>query len=190
MVIAVFSIGVLAVLKMLTYNIATADTIRLKTTASFLAKESMSLAFNLRDSNRLSSLPWDCVSNDKYTSDLDVCKDFLISGQQSTTAWMFGANADDFVDIRKLTLGTSFDEKFQQARLSMLSGTKEFPVMYYGTGFQWTPSYFARYVVFAGLTESWVLIPRDQLVKIESHVLYEKWGMTWEVVLESFIWNY
>ena len=53
MVIAVFSIGVLAVLKMITYNIAAADTIRLKTTASFLANESMSLAFNMRDSNRL-----------------------------------------------------------------------------------------------------------------------------------------
>lgn len=53
MVIAVFSIGVLAVLKMITYNIAAADTIRLKTTASFLAKESMSLVFNMRDSNRL-----------------------------------------------------------------------------------------------------------------------------------------
>jgi hypothetical protein len=38
---------------MITYNIGAADTIRLKTTASFLAKESMSLVFNTRDSNRL-----------------------------------------------------------------------------------------------------------------------------------------
>lgn len=191
-VIAVFSIGVLAVLKMVTYNISAADTIRLKTTASFLAKESMSLVFNLRDSNRLSALEWDCVPNTSYdsTSDLEICSDSLISGQQATTAWMFGVSPTAFVDIRKLSLSSDFDKDFEQARLAMLSGTVDFPVMHYGTGTVGTPSYFARYVVFTGLVESGVLLSRDQLVKVESHVLYKKWNMTWEVVLESFIWNY
>lgn len=192
MVIAVFSIGVLAVLKMITYNIAAADTIRLKTTASFLAKESMSLAFNMRDSNRLAWLEWDCVPNIAYNweTKLDVCSDYLISGQQATTAWMFWVGSDSFVDIHKLSLSSGFDAKFEQARLALFTGTSEFPVMYYWTWNAGTPTYFARYVVFTGLVESGVLIPRDQLLKVESHVLYKKWTMQWEVVLESFIWNY
>ena len=80
-VIVVLSIGVLSVLKMVTYNIGSMDKIRVRTMATLLAKESMSLAFNLRDSNRLSSLDWDCVPNTHYngSSDLNVCSDYLLS---------------------------------------------------------------------------------------------------------------
>jgi len=182
----------LAVLKMITYNIAAADTIRLKTTASFLAKESMSLAFNMRDSNRLAWLDWDCVPNIAYdgVSRLDVCSDSLISGQQSTTAWMLGVTPNSFVDIHKISLASGFDARFEQAKLALFTGTNQFPVMYYWTWDAGVATYFARYVVFTGLVESGVLIPRDKLVKVESHVLYKKWTMQWEVVLESFIWNY
>jgi hypothetical protein len=33
-------------------------------------------------------------------------------------------------------------------------------------------------------------LPVDKILKVESHVLYKKWWNTWEVVFESFIWNY
>ncbi|HCB51093.1 TPA: hypothetical protein DEP21_00660 [Patescibacteria group bacterium] len=52
-VIAVFSVGVLAVLRMVLYNMSVMDGIETKTTATFLAKESMDLVYSLRDSNRL-----------------------------------------------------------------------------------------------------------------------------------------
>ena len=81
-------------LKMITSNIQTTDTLRLKTTAAFLAKESMTLAFNIRDTNRLAGLERDCVPNARYDENnvtkLDVCNDYLISGQQTKTAWMLG----------------------------------------------------------------------------------------------------
>ncbi|MEI6426568.1 MAG: hypothetical protein WCO66_04420, partial [Candidatus Absconditabacteria bacterium] len=123
-------------------------------------------------------------------SHLDVCSDSLISGQQSSAAWMLGVSPNSFVDIRKVSLATDFDTQFKQARLNLFTGTNQFPAMYYGSEHSGTPTYFARYVVFTGLIESGVLIPRDQLVKVESHVLYNKGTMTGEVVLESFIGNY
>ena len=30
----------------------------------------------------------------------------------------------------------------------------------------------------------------DKILKIESHVLYKKWALTWEKVMETFIGNY
>lgn len=191
LVIAVFSIGVLAVLKMVTYNISAVDTIRLKTTASFLAKESMTLAFNMRDTNRLAWLERDCVPNDKYLDTLDVCSDFLISWHQNqNVVWMLGVDPISSIDIRKVSWNSNFDTMFNQTRLGLFSWTNLFPVQYYGTWFGGSPTYFARYVLFTGVVESWVVLPLDQLVKIESHVLYKKGSITGEVVLESFIWNY
>ena len=192
-VIAVFSIWVLSILKMITYNIGAEDTIRLKTTASFLAKESMSLVFNTRDSNRLAWLERDCIPNLQYngTDKLDVCSDSLISGHQlDHTAWMFDISPTHFVDIQKISLSSDFASNFEHARLFLSSWAQTFPVSYYSTWDWWVPTYYARYVVFTWLIESGVVLPRDQLVKVESHVLYQKWSMTGEFVLESFIWNY
>jgi prepilin-type N-terminal cleavage/methylation domain-containing protein len=50
-VIAVFSIGVLAVLRLVIYNMSAVKTLETRTTATFLAKEGIELAYNLRDSN-------------------------------------------------------------------------------------------------------------------------------------------
>jgi hypothetical protein len=33
-------------------------------------------------------------------------------------------------------------------------------------------------------------LPEDKILKVESHVLYNKLGKTWDIVFESFIWNY
>jgi hypothetical protein len=51
-------------------------------------------------------------------------------------------------------------------------------------------TYFARYLSFVEVEEWDNVLPVDKILKIESHVLYKKWGNTWEVVFESFIWNY
>jgi hypothetical protein len=49
------------------------------------------------------------------------------------------------------------------------------------------PTWFARYIVIDTVT--WVN-KDDKLLKIESHVLYQRWALTWEKVMETFIGNY
>mgnify|MGYP002620718638 FL=1 len=34
------------------------------------------------------------------------------------------------------------------------------------------------------------VLPNDKILKVESHVLYDKSWKTWDIVFESFIWNY
>jgi len=83
-VIAVFSIGVLAILRMVLHNMSVMDSIQTRTTATFLAKESIELVYNIRDTNRLAGLPWNCIVNTNYQAtdiDLDtVCRDYFLSG--------------------------------------------------------------------------------------------------------------
>ena len=61
MALTVFSIGVLAVMRLITQNISSMDKAQSTTTATFLAKEGLELAYNMRDSNLQKGLPWNCV---------------------------------------------------------------------------------------------------------------------------------
>ena len=49
--ITVFAIGVLAVLRLLTSNLVTMDKTENRTIATFLAKESLEMVYNMRDTN-------------------------------------------------------------------------------------------------------------------------------------------
>lgn len=84
--ISVFAIGVLAVLRLITQNLVTLDLTQTRTTATFLAKEGIELAYNMRDSNIQKSLPRDCVLDLNLSADdfgiIDenkVCKRYFSS---------------------------------------------------------------------------------------------------------------
>lgn len=63
--ITVFSIGVLAVMRVITQNISSMDKVEARTTATFLAKEGLELVYNMRESNLEKSLPRNCVLTDQ-----------------------------------------------------------------------------------------------------------------------------
>jgi Tfp pilus assembly protein PilV len=68
--IVIFSIGILAVLNLVTNNLKSMDQNNLKLNATLLAKESMELVYNLRDSNIQKELSWNCILNkDMYSWD-------------------------------------------------------------------------------------------------------------------------
>ena len=54
---------------------------------------------------------------------------------------------------------------------------------------EWT--WFARYLLITWVVdEGGNVVDTDKLLKIESHVLYRKWYLTGEKVMETFMWNY
>ena len=59
--ISVFAIGILAVLRVLTWNLSVLDTTNIKLQATVLAKEWIELLYNVRDSNLEKNLSWNCV---------------------------------------------------------------------------------------------------------------------------------
>ena len=190
--LVVFSIGVLAVLRLITQNLVTLDITQSRTMATFLAKEWMELVYNMRDSNIDKWLPWDCL-----------LQEWLIQDADTACIWNFSLWGNKILQIsfdsgvytyaQTVNLGTNFKEIWSWNRLYYTTwGIWWHQIFWYSSlpaqGSTLTP--FSRYILFTGVREWTNLLPRDSILKIESHVLYNKWGKTWEVVLESFIWNY
>ena len=198
--ITVFAIGVLAVLRLITQNLVTLDITQMRTNATFLAKEWIELVYNMRDSNISKWLPWDCVlvpdllTGDRWTVDVEkVCARYFSSWSQNNQLLQISFDPNWYTYSFPVDAGKDFAE--------LRSGNR----LYYTTWDAWwhqifrysshpvewiDPTVFSRYILFTGVREWDNILPRDSILKVESHVLYNKWTKTWEVVLESFIWNY
>ena len=197
--ITVFAIGVLAVLRLITQNLVTLDITQSRTTATFLAKEWIELVYNMRDSNIIKWLPRDCVLKTWFVFD----GFWNIVDLEDVCAWKFASWTSEILQI-------SFDSGVYTYAVPVLPGLNFADLwsgnrLYYTTWTIWwhdifwyssrpmvgvNPTIFSRYILFTGVREWATLLPRENILKIESHVLYNKWTKTWEVVLESFIGNY
>lgn len=192
--ISVFSVGILVVLQMIIKNLTVVDTVKLRSSATILAKEWVELAFNIRDANLDKWLNWDCLlDNEIYhtrqndlTSDQNICEDTLDGTLQ------LSFSPDQYIYSKRIELSDNFTEAFENNTLYSSSG-----VFYSNnqdaleeTYWHSEESFYARYLVFKQLVENERILPSDKLLKIESHVLIRKWWYTGEVILESLIWNY
>ena len=103
----------------------------------------------------------------------------------------------------------SFNALFEKSKLCLFSWDDMYWYSYC-EGKWWEETIFARYLSFtpvyidvkantfstasaakSNLAQSNVyVLPEDKILKVESHVLYNKHGKTWDIVFESFIWNY
>ena len=199
--ISVFAIGVLAVLRLITQNLVTLDLTQTRTTATFLAKEWIELAYNMRDSNIQKSLPRDCILDPNLSAD-----DFGIIDQNKVCKWYFSSWANDgsvlqiafdpegyfFTSSQKVETG--FTDLRETNRLyyttGMVGDHELFRYSYLASEEGETATEFARYLRFLPVKENDIHLPTNAILKIESHVLYRKWNTTGDVLLESFIWNY
>lgn len=200
--ITVFSIGVLAVLRVLTWNLSIMDNTEIKLQSTVLAKEWLELLYNLRDSNLEKSLPWNCVLNqDVYgwnsgqliqNTEDKICTGYFGSGNfnrvlQLSFSWQnyYYQNLTESHDY--------FTGLFEDNQLCLFTweiGDENMSWFSYCLWDVGEPTFFARYLSFTWVVADWYLLPKDKILKVESHVLYKKWHKTWDIVFESFIWNY
>lgn len=197
--IAVFAVGVLSVLRLITQNLALLDTTQIRTTATFLAKEWIELVYNLRDSNLQKSLPWDCILKTWFVID-----DFGTMDPDAVCAWNFSTWFIDkllqisfedswYMYTHAVDMWLDFPSLWKENTLYFTTGTLGWYELFWYSSSpreQSTPTFFSRYILFTGVYEWDKILPRESIVKVESHVLYSKWSKTWEVVLESFIGKY
>ena len=198
--ITVFAVGVLAVLRLITQNLVTLDKTEARTTATFLAKEWIELTYNMRDSNKAKSLPWDCILDPNLSAD-----DFGYYDEKTVCVRSFASWTEDnnILQLSFTLEGYMYTNIVERAEdfFGLWSGNK----LYYTTGYvagtelfrysnfpteNLEPTVFSRYISFGVVREWDKILPPNKILKVESHVLYMKGSITWEVVLESFIWNY
>ncbi len=179
-VLLVFSIGVLAVLRLILHNMDTMSNLEAKSTATLLAKEWLELVYNTRDSNRIASLPWDCIINKEYDENLTrekTCKNYFLDN------WW----------LRKIENNESINRKMadpnniiEESKLYIKNNNTTI----YTHESSDQPSIFSRYIYFTGVKDNGTIINTWYILKLESHVIYQRWSKTGEIILESFIWNY
>lgn len=206
--IVVFSIWVFAVLGLLTSNLKWMDRNDLRLQWTLLAKEWLELVYNMRDSNLERELPWNCILDSQLYK-------VVSSGVSNTVSYWNPANSefDEFENICSwyfnsvpaLQISYSADNYIVANRTSeWFSGNQ----LYMHTWDKWLIRYshennngeltvFSRYITFTWITEEipWNneeknLLDTWKILKVSSHVLWQRWSTTWEVVLDSFIWNY
>lgn len=203
--ITVFSIGVFAVLRVLTWNLSIMDRTNMKLQSTVLAKEWLELLYNVRDSNLNKGLPWDCIM-DKGIYDINqstlnsnieygggdpknyICKWFFWKDLNKIVQLSFDEN--NYLSQKILDKASNFDQLFEDNKLCLFTWEQMQRYSYCDQNGLWEPTFFARYLSFSQVNVSNGSLPNDKILKVESHVLYKKWYKTGDLVFESFIWNY
>ena len=197
--IAVFCTWILVVLHGLSQTLRNQDYANVQITSSFLAREWIELMFNLRDANYHKELPWNCVfksvnslRNSYRENDNPFCGWYLWSWSVNVlkiSIWLWG----NYVYVETGNISDDFDDNFNNYQIYLHTWN----VMGNQTGFvydyTWSEEekiWFARYLVITWIVENGELIDKDKILKLESHVLYKRWELTWEKIMETFIWNY
>lgn len=207
--ISVFAIGILAVLRVLTGNLSTLDTANIKLQATVLAKEGIELLYNVRDSNLEKNLSWNCVMNPAVygwtTDDLNGYYWDSDNPEWIICSWKFWINQllklsfdkNNYLYQELLNKSDSFEDLFKNAQLCLFSWDDNmYWYAYCSDNSNWEETIFARYISFSPVyygtdfsTDSEPL-STGKILKVDVHVLYDKLGKTWDIVFESFIWNY
>ncbi|MDR2191198.1 MAG: hypothetical protein LBP53_08825 [Candidatus Peribacteria bacterium] len=98
---------------------------------------------------------------------------------------------EQYVKITTEELSPSFEENFTKFQLSYATG--DIPPFQYVQKKQHADTSdeqslrYARYLLLLPVYENGTALPTDHILKIESHVLFQKGALTGEKVMESFI---
>ena len=206
-VIMVFCIGILVVVHGLSQTLRNKDYANTQIKSAFFAREWIELVFNLRDANYHKELPWNCIFNysdngieiklDDYGNEIknSACSDYLWSWDlQVLKISMWSDNEYIHVESDKDVDIWDFTWMFENYQIYVHTWELNDMTWFY-YDYTWNDderTWFARYLVITWVVydESSKIIDPDKLLKIESHVLYQKWILTWEKVMETFIGNY
>ena len=179
-VIVVFGVGILAILTMLTNSIGYFDMVNMQTRATMLAKESLDLAYAHRDSNLEQGYPRNYVGYDE-TNNKEIIR----------TPWevyKLGFSKERHYLLEKSEKQSNFSSNFNTFRVTLETRDGNQPSYYHylkeKDDSNDVSKGFARRIEFSEV--KWGF-PKNKLLKISSHALYQRWATTGEVILEWFI---
>lgn len=208
--LGIFSVGILTILNLLINNLYFLDKASTRTQASLLAKEGIELVYNLRDSNLAKSYPWNCIPYENISYGAwwgeKICQTTFGSGEGKIFDIRFASENYYTITGVKKELGSDRKQNFENYEIF----AKTWLVLKWEINLEDNYIYstqkadkqkneftkYARYLVLKPLLASGVdkkpgeEIRIDNILKIESHVLYKNGTRTGEVIFESFIWNH
>lgn len=182
--ILIFSIWILTILVVISKNVLTADRIKNKTTATFLAKEWIEIIYNQRDTNLDKWLAWNCT---KTNSNYECIDKFWVGKYYKT--WV---NLSGWINIT--TSNSSNQDNLLYFHEWKIKDSVWAPILsgfWYDYNTDWKKTIFSRFVWFSWLyleSESGIA-DTTKILKINSYVRYNKGSAQDEVVLESIIWE-
>jgi hypothetical protein len=185
-------------LRLISQNLIALDATQLRTSATLLAKEWIELVYNMRDSNLDKWLPRDCVLDSWFIIDPSNPVEPITACLRKFSLWnnkilQISFDSGDYMYALPVNRDTTFGDLRNTNKLYYITWDIWWHTIFRHSSRHQTnntPTYFARYILFTGVREWIHTLPTDSILKVESHVLYTKWNKTWEVILESFVWNY
>ena len=199
-VIVVFCVGILVVLQWLSQTLRNKDYANIQIKSAFFAREWIEMMFNLRDANYHKKLPWNCIFKhednprrimDDNINDNPFCKR-LFAPWTVLKVWIW--TDGEFIETEIIDeLNEDFDKRLENFQIylhtwSNLNGFTGYLYNHVKDGGEET--WFGRYLLIKQVSDEGKPVDSNKLLKIESHVLYRKWYLTGEKVMETFIWNY
>ena len=202
-VIVVFCIGILVVLQWLSQTLRNKDYASTQIKSAFLAREWIELLFNLRDANYHKELPWNCIfkhNSDPTQVDVDedgdkdisLFCDWMFIPWTVLKIWIWTNSGYVYAETGSL-YWLDFDEIFSGYQIYFHTWNALNGETWFKYDYTWTEdekTWFARYLLITWVVADWWIVDDEKLLKVESHVLVQKWALTWEKVMETFIWNY
>ena len=198
--ILVFWIGILVVLQWLSQTIRNQEYANMQIKSAFLAREWIELMFNLRDANYRKELEWSCIFNHveklnpEYEEDENpFCNGYFWSWDENNVLkiWIWSG---EYIQVETGDLKNNFDANFSWFQIYFHTWNVLNDSTWFRYDYTWSEdetTRFARYLLITWVNyEEDKQLDKDKLLKIESHVLYKKWYLTWEKVMETFIGNY
>lgn len=199
-VIIVFCIGILAVLHWLSQTLRNKDYANTQIKSAFFAREWIELLFNLRDANYHKELPWNCIFNrveslsipyDEYAN--PFCNGDLSSLAENQVLKISIWSGDEYVHVETASLYGDFEQNLSWFQIYLHTWNVLNWEIWFRYDYVWNKdekTWFARYLVITWVVSDGEPLPKDKILKVESHVLYQRWAITWEKVMETFIWEY
>ena len=191
--IVIFCVGILTVLFWLSQTLRNKDYANTQIKSAFFAREWIELMFNLRDANYHKKLEWNCIFKRKTwpiilnnEDDNPFCDGkFEEWTVLKISIWTW----DEYVHVEKWNAISDFDTAFKEYQIYSHTWMTNWFVYDYEKN-NGEETWFARYLVITWVANWSEIIDKKKLLKIESHVLYQRWALTWEKVMETFIGNY
>lgn len=182
--IYVFGLGILVILSMITKNISRVHDIKLRSQAVMLAKESIEIVYNRRDTNLDKWLVRNCAVTDSDSE--DGCAQYFYTGSVGRQAYAIDWQIDGRYSFSGLS-STGNNWLYYHTWLAEQSDGTDIL-----SGFRYTTSSsggevspFRSYVLFRPVTE--YSSHTDKVLHVESHILYTIWSQQRDIVVEWLI---
>ncbi len=187
-VIIVFGVWIIAILQTVMNNIMLVENVKNKTTATFLAKEWIEIIYNIRNLNYERWLKWNCTNYNNTWNLNELCNNDNIFSTWNT--YTVSINSWWYYTIEKNNLNNRIYYHTGEIKRWNISVWKNW-FWYNHNPTDWVATNFGRTISF-----TWVFLApedniwsNDKIMKVMSIVNYWTWAYTWNVILESFIWD-